>query len=68
MAKHRSRSKRSQAPGEKLPTVPLPIPVPGVLIDTREAFHELCIQTGRQVLSAMIEADREAEPETGIRP
>ncbi len=59
MSKHRSRSKQSQAPVEDLLTIQLPMPVVGVVLDTREAFHELCIQTGRDVLSAMMEADRE---------
>ena len=31
-----------------------------MLVDTREAFHELCIQTGREVLISKMEADREA--------
>lgn len=60
MAKHRSRSKQSQAPGCGALTIQLPVPVLGVLVDTREAFHELCIHTGQQVLSAMMEVDREA--------
>ena len=42
MAKHRSRSKRNQAPSEKSLTVEFPLPALGVLTDTREAFHELC--------------------------
>ena len=45
---------------EKPLTVQVPLPVLGVLRDTREAFHELCIRTGQQVLMAMMEADREA--------
>ena len=60
MAKHRSRSKRNQPPREKSLTVELPLPVLGVLTDTRQAFHELCIETGQHVLMAMMEADREA--------
>ena len=60
MSKHRSRSKQSQAPVEDLLTIQLPMPVVGVVLDTREGFHELCIQTGRDVLSVMMEADREA--------
>ena len=60
MAKHRSRSKGNQAPSEKSLTIQVPLPVLGVLTDTREAFHELCIETGQQVLMAMMEADREA--------
>lgn len=60
MAKHRSRSNRNQAPRQKSLGIQLPIPVLGVLMDTGEAFHELCIRTGQQVLTAMMEADREA--------
>ena len=60
MSKHRSRSNQSQPPSGESITVQFPMPVLGVLIDTREAFHELCIHTGQQVLSAMMEADREA--------
>lgn len=60
MSKHRSRSNRSQALGEESLTIRLPLPVLGVLGDTREAFHELCIETGRRTLLAMMEAEREA--------
>ena len=41
-------------------TIQLPMPVLGVLVGTREAFHELRIQIGRDVLIAMMESDREA--------
>ena len=60
MAKHRSRSNRNQPLSEKSLTIQLPLPVLGVLTDTRQAFHELCIETGQHVLMAMMEADREA--------
>ena len=60
MAKHRSRSKGNQAQSEKSLTIQVPLPVLGVLTDPRETFHELCIETGQQVLMAMMEADREA--------
>ena len=43
MAKHRSRSNRNQPLSEKSLTLQLPMPVLGVLTDTRQAFHELCI-------------------------
>jgi hypothetical protein len=46
MAEHRGRSKRSQAPARGSPTVEFPLPGLGVLVDVRETFHELCIQTG----------------------
>ena len=60
MAKHRSRSERIQGPAGRSLTVQLPLPVLGVLGDTREAFHALCIRTGQEVLMAMMEAEREA--------
>jgi transposase-like protein len=40
-------------------TMQLPLPVLGTLLDARSAFFELCIETGRAVLMAMQEADRE---------
>jgi transposase-like protein len=40
-------------------TLQLPLPVLGTLLDARSAFFELCIETGRAVLMAMQEADRE---------
>ena len=45
MAKHRSRRKGIQDPVGQSFTVQLPLPVLGVLSDTREALHELCIRT-----------------------
>ena len=60
MAKHRSPKNESQASVGKSLTVEVALPVLGALSETREAFHELCIRTGQQVLRAMMEADREA--------
>ena len=60
MAKLRSRSNGIQDPIGESFTVQLQVPLLGVLSDTREAFHELCIRTGQQVLMAMMEADRES--------
>ena len=60
MAKHRSPKNESQASVGKSLTVEVALPVLGALSETREAFHELCIRTGQQVLLAMMEADREA--------
>jgi len=59
MGKHRNRLSQSQAPNGGSLSIQLPLPVLGLFIDTREAFHELCIKTGREVLVAMMEADRE---------
>jgi putative transposase len=45
-----------------VPAVPvqLSLNVQGVLNDVRHAFHGLCIAAGKQVLAAMMEADRRA--------
>ena len=59
MAKHRSGSKQSQPLSEKSLTVELPVPVLGVVLEAREAFHELCIRTGQEVLLGMMEHERE---------
>ncbi len=40
--------------------VQLSLPIEGVLQDVRHAFYGLCIQAGKQVLAAMMEADRVA--------
>ena len=40
--------------------VQISLPIPGVLQDIKHAFHGLCIHAGRQVLAAMMEADRVA--------
>lgn len=60
MTKHRSPDNESQASTGQTLTVQVPLPLLGALSDAREAFHELCIRTGQQVLLAMMEADREA--------
>jgi putative transposase len=59
MIKHRTLKDDRQAPGREAITVQLPLPVLGVYLDARAAFHELCVETGRQALHAMMEADRE---------
>lgn len=41
-------------------TMQLTLPVQGVLKDVRSAFYGLCIQAGKEVLAAMMEADRVA--------
>jgi len=45
-----------------VPAVPvqLSLSVEGVLRDVRHAFHGLCVAAGKQVLAAMMEADRQA--------
>ena len=41
-------------------TVQLTLPVQGALKDVQSAFYGLCIQAGKAVLAAMMEADRVA--------
>ena len=45
-----------------VPAVPvqLPLNVQGVLADVQHAFYGLCVAAGKQVLAAMMEADRRA--------
>jgi putative transposase len=38
----------------------LSVNVQGVLADVRHAFYGLCVDAGKQVLAAMMEADRQA--------
>ena len=40
--------------------VQLTLPIQGVLQDVKHAFYGLCINAGKQVLAAMMEADRVA--------
>jgi transposase-like protein len=40
--------------------VQLPLPVVAAMTDVRQSFHALCIDAGRQVLSAMMEHERTA--------
>ena len=40
--------------------VQLSLPIQGVLGDVKHAFYGLCISAGKQVLAAMMEADRVA--------
>jgi hypothetical protein len=41
------------------PPVQLSLNVQGVLADVRHAFYGLCVAAGKQVLAAMMEADRQ---------
>ncbi len=59
MAQHRSSRGKNQAEKSQQ-TIQLPIPTLSVLLDARTAFHELCIETGCEVLKSMMEVDREA--------
>ena len=40
--------------------VQVSLPMAGVLQDVQHAFFGLCVHAGKQVLAAMMEADREA--------
>ena len=59
MKQDRKRSSKRKVRLLESKTVQLPLPVLGVLLDAKSAFFELCIETGRSVLMAMQEADRE---------
>ena len=59
MAKHDRRKRSSQPPRSQTVTIQVPLPVLGVLNGVRAAFHGLCIETGMQVVQAMVEGDRE---------
>ncbi len=60
MAQHGRGKSKSQGAVSKQKMIQLPIPTLSVLLDARTAFHELCIETGCEVLKTMMEADREA--------
>ena len=59
MTKHDRRKTSGQPQTRRSVSVQVPLPVLGVLTGVRQAFDGLCIATGRQVLEAMMEADRE---------
>ena len=60
MAKHDRRKRSSQPPSSRTATIQVPLSMLGVLEGVRGSVPCLCITTGLQVLSAMMEADREA--------
>jgi len=61
MSKHAKKSDHLQIVEDpKTTTVEIPLPLLGALTSTRNAFFELCVDAGRQVLDAMMEQDREA--------
>jgi putative transposase len=60
MTKHAKKSEYLQLIElPKATAVEIPLPLLGALTNTRNAFFELCIDAGRQVLGAMMEQDRE---------
>jgi transposase-like protein len=58
MSKHRICSKQIKVAVREALKIELPMPVLGILVDSRQAFHELCVETGCRTLLAMMEADR----------
>lgn len=59
MKQDRKRSSKRKVEPVGPRTMQLPLPVVGAMLDARSAFFELCIETGRAVLMAMQEADRD---------
>jgi len=59
MAKHAKKSDHLQIVEAAKAVVEVPLPLLGALTSTRNAFFELCVDAGRQVLDAMMEQDRE---------
>ncbi len=76
MAKHAKKSDHLQIVESPKALIEVPLPLLGALASTRNAFFELCVDAGRQVLSAMMEQDREwlcgplwkRDPERVCRP
>lgn len=60
MAKHVSRSTGIQEVVNNTVSVQLALPMLSALVDVQASLQELCIETGQQVLQAMMEHDREA--------
>ncbi len=60
MSKHCSDWKQSQVPSRGEFQVRVSVPMLGALVRAGGALQELCVETGRQVLVAMMEGDREA--------
>jgi len=59
MTKHARKSDHLQIVESPKALVEVPLPLLGALTSTRNAFFELCVDAGRQVLDAMMEQDRE---------
>jgi len=59
MSKHAKKSDQLQIFESPMALVEVPLPLLGALANTRNAFFELCVDAGRQVLDAMMEQDRE---------
>jgi len=60
MTKHAKKSSHLQTVDRpKTMAVEIPLPLLGVIANIEKSFFELCIDSGQQVLSAMMEQDRE---------
>ena len=59
MAKHAKKSDHLQIVKSPKALIEVPLPLLGALASTRNAFFDLCVDAGRQVLDAMMEQDRE---------
>lgn len=60
MTKHARNSKYLQAVDQRTTmAVEIPLPLLGAFANIEKSFFELCIDSGQQVLSAMMEQDRE---------
>jgi transposase-like protein len=59
MKESRTGSRTGEALASPSVTVQLPLPLLDVLRDTRTAFFGLCLDAGQQVLTAMMEHDRQ---------
>lgn len=60
MSKHGKNSKVRPVEGRRTVAIELPLRMLDVLQGTQSAFFGLCVEAGRQVLSAWMEEDREA--------
>ena len=49
---------QDSGPAAEMATVQVPVPMLGALADVRDRFFALCLDAGRQVLTAMMEQDR----------
>ena len=59
MTKHAKKSDHLQIVESQKALVEVPLPLLGALTSTRNAFFELCVDAGRQVLDVLMEQDRE---------
>ena len=58
MSKHAKKSDPLQLVDQSTTLVEVPLPLLGAFQSIEDAFFDLCIHSGRQVLDAMMEQDR----------